>query len=384
MTACLFGTYDRTHSATRLLRQALVGAGYRVEECHEPLWEETRGKHAGYFGARSLARLGGRYVGAARRLAARWRARPDGPAPLVVVGFNGQLDVLLARRICRPRAGLVFAPLVSLTETLVDDRRLFAARSLRGRALVRLDRITLGAADLVLADTAAHAAYLAQLATPPVRIAVWHLGPEPEFLPARPPAPVGRRVLFYGRCVPLHGIDTIVEAAVRLRGRADFMLIGAGPERPRLERLVAARAAPLTWRADVPLAALPDELAAAAVVLGVFGEGRKAAMVVPNKVYQAAAAGRPLVTRDGPALREVLEPGVHCVTCPPADPEALANAVAGLLDDPVRADRIGRAARVHVLDRFSPERQAARLGDILAPRFGSAPAVVPVRRAADA
>src|SRR5207244_8123632 len=86
-------------------------------------------------------------------------------------------------------------------------------------------------------------------------------------------------------------------------------------------------------RGEVPLASLPAELAAAALVLGVFGASRKAAMVVPNKVWQAAAAGRPLVTRDGPALREVLRPGEHCLACPPADPAARAEAVGRLLDD---------------------------------------------------
>jgi glycosyltransferase involved in cell wall biosynthesis len=128
----------------------------------------------------------------------------------------------------------------------------------------------------------------------------------------------------------------------------------------------------VSWRDDVPLAALPGELARAAVVLGVFGAGRKAGMVVPNKVWQAAAAGRPLVTRDGPALREVLTPGEHCLACPPADPDALALAVRRLLDDPAEAERLGRAARAAVLERFAPARQAARLGALLAERLGAA------------
>src|SRR5205085_9143173 len=115
----------------------------------------------GYFAPSSAARLAARYAGAARRLARRWRAL-DGPPPLVVTGFGGQLDVLLARRVCRPRAGLVFAPLVSLSETLVDDRRVFAAGGLGARALARFDRLTLRAADLVLADTAAHAEHLVE------------------------------------------------------------------------------------------------------------------------------------------------------------------------------------------------------------------------------
>ena len=133
-SACLFGTYDRGHSANRLLHLAFARAGWRVEECHEPLWEETPSKDRRYFGAASLARLGSRWVGATRRLVRRWRAR-SGPPPVVVVGFGGQLDLLIARAVCRPRTALVFAPLVTLTETLVDDRNVFPAGSVRSRAL---------------------------------------------------------------------------------------------------------------------------------------------------------------------------------------------------------------------------------------------------------
>ncbi|TMA95486.1 MAG: glycosyltransferase family 4 protein, partial [Deltaproteobacteria bacterium] len=293
MTACLFGTYVRAHSANRLLREALAGAGFALVECHEPIWEEEGNKPRRYFGPPSLAFLGARYAAAARRLARRWRAL-SGPPPLVVVGFGGQLDALLARRLCRPRAALVFAPLVTLSETLVEDRQVFPAAGLRARALAALDRAALAAADLVLVDTAAHAAYLARLGVGPDRTAVWHLGAEPEFFQPRAATVTERRVLFYGRYLPLHGVETIVAAAAHLGSRAEFVLLGAGPERRRAETLAAAARAPIAWRDPVPLPALPDELAAAAVVLGVFGASEKAAMVVPNKVYQAAAAGRPL------------------------------------------------------------------------------------------
>ena len=105
-------------------------------------------------------------------------------------------------------------------------------------------------------------------------------------------------------------------------------------------------------------------------------------MVVPNKVYQAAAAGRPLVTRDGPALREVLRPGEHCVAVSAARSRARSRrAVARLLDDPARAERLGAAARAHVLERFAPERAGGsacgrcwptRLGVRCRPRRGAA------------
>jgi glycosyltransferase involved in cell wall biosynthesis len=368
--ACLFGTYDRGHSANRLLRDALAHAGFRVVECHEPLWEETHDKGARYFAPASLGRLAGRWAGAAVRLRRRFRALAADTPPLVVTGFGGQLDVLLARRVCRPRAGLVFAPLVTLAETLVDDRAVVAAGGPAARALRTLDRATLGAADLVLVDTAAHAGHFRTLGAR--RVGVWHLGAEPEFLAAGAGVPVPRRVLFTGRFLPLHGIDTIVEAARRLGTRADVTLLGTGPERPRIAARVAASGAPIAFRDDVPLAALPGELQQAAVVLGVFGTSEKAATVVPNKVYQAAAVGRPLVTRDGPALREVLQPGEDCIAIPPGDPAALADAILRLLDDPEAAAAMGRSARARVLERFAPGRQGAALAALLRQHLGVA------------
>jgi glycosyltransferase involved in cell wall biosynthesis len=279
--------------------------------------------------------------------------------------------VLLAHRVCRPRAGLVFAPLVSLTETLVEDRRVFRAGGARAAALARLDRATLRLPDLVLADTRAHAAYLERLGGPPGRVATWYLGAEPEFLPAQPASETGNRVLFYGRFLPLHGLETIVDAAALLGPRADVVIVGDGPERARMEAHARARRAPVTWRPPLPLDALPAEMARAAVVLGVFGTGEKAAMVIPNKVYQAAAVGRPLVTRDGPALRELFEPGTHCLACAPGDPAALAAAVGRLLDDPALAARLGRAARARVLEHLSPAAQAERLHALLGERVAT-------------
>jgi glycosyltransferase involved in cell wall biosynthesis len=291
---------------------------------------------------------------------------------VVVVGFGGQLDVVLAHRVCRPRRGLVFAPLVSLTETLVDDRRVFPAGGVRARVLAGLDRHTLRLPDLVLADTAAHGRYLMGLGAGRDRVATWYLSAEPEFMTEQAEQPTGNRVLFYGRFLPLHGLETIVAAAAKLGAHAEVVVVGDGPERAGAERLAHRLDAPIAWRPPLPLGELPAELARAAVVLGVFGESEKAAMVVPNKVYQAAAVGRPLVTRDGPGLREVLEPGTHCLACPPGDAEALAAAVARLLDDRALAARLGRAARARVVGDLGPALQAERLRALLTDRFGEA------------
>ena len=62
--------------------------------------------------------------------------------------------------------------------------------------------------------------------------------------------------------------------------------------------------------------------------MGIFGNSPKASRVIPNKLFQIVASGKPVITRDSPAIRELItEPPEDVVLVPPASAEALANAL---------------------------------------------------------
>jgi glycosyltransferase involved in cell wall biosynthesis len=371
--ACLFGTYNATHPANRLLAEALAAAGLEVTVCHQPLWERTRDKMASFFSLPSLARLALAYVAAAGRLAARLRRLPQ--PDLVVTGFNGQLDVPLARLIAGRHVRLVFAPLVTLTETLVDDRRVYRPQGARARLAAALDRWTLESADLVLMDSEAHRAYVAQRLTARARTATLYLGASHIFSPAQPRrrSPGDRlRVLFYGQYVPLHGARVIVEAAALVGPDTaiDFTMIGTGPEREMVERVARERVCThVSFEDWVPFESLPGRLADCDVALGSFGVTPKAGMVIPTKVYQAAAVGRAVVSGDSPALREVFTPDEHVLAVPRGDPRALAAALCRLRDTPDLAPRLGAAAARLLHENLDARAQGARLRTVLAGAF---------------
>jgi glycosyltransferase involved in cell wall biosynthesis len=371
--ACLFGTYTSTHPANRLLAHALTAAGCELTVCHEPLWERTRDKMASFFGVRSLARLGVAYAAAAARLARRWRQLT--PPDVIVTGFNGQLDVLLARVLAGRKARLVFAPLVTLTETLVDDRRVYRRGGVKARLASMLDRRTLRAADLVLLDTEAHRAYVADRVDARCRSATFYLGAERIFSPGpERPQTAGNplRVLFYGQYVPLHGARTIVEAAALLGPQAgiELTMIGTGAERAAVEAMASARGCTHVRFEDwASYELLPQRLRDSDVALGIFGVTPKAKIVIPTKVYQAAATGRAVVTGETPAIREVFTPGTHLLTVPRGDAGALAGALRQLRDDPERGARLRT-----VLTATFPE---------LAGRFGVADSAEHHRRSID-
>jgi len=64
----------------------------------------------------------------------------------------------------------------------------------------------------------------------------------------------------------------------------------------------------------------------------------------PLKLFEAMAAGRPIVASDLPSVREVLEDGVHALLVPADDPHALAAAIRKLDSDEDLRKRLARAA----------------------------------------
>jgi glycosyltransferase involved in cell wall biosynthesis len=105
------------------------------------------------------------------------------------------------------------------------------------------------------------------------------------------------------------------------------------------------------------------------VCLGIFGTSEKARRVVPNKIFQAMAVGRPIVTADTPAIRELLVHEREGLLVPAGDPDALAAALVRLAGDEALRRRMGEAARQRFLEVATPAAVARRFLDALAPNL---------------
>jgi glycosyltransferase involved in cell wall biosynthesis len=372
LTVCYFGTYSmgEGYPVNRVLIEGLRRAGATVWECRVGLWDVADDPGASKWSApRSLTgrlRLAAAWALAWGRLAWRWATGP--PADVVIVGYLGHVDVLLARLLTR--RPVVLNALFSLHDTLVDDRRLVAPGSALARAIRGLDRLACRAADLVFLDTRAHIEYfVSEFGLPPERFHRVFVGSDRTDVPSSsrsPRPPVGAvqrapcRALFVGTFIPLHGAGTIVAAAERLRGAEppiEVRLIGRGQE---FEATAEAVARLNLTRVElvgrwVGREALARELADADVCLGVFGGSEKARRVIPSKVFDALAAGKPVITADTPAARELLTHGEDAWLCPPEDPDALAAGLLALARDPALRARLAAGARRTFTARCAPE-----------------------------
>lgn len=331
MHVLYFGTYDRAYPRNAQVISALRGAGVVVSEQNRDVWGQ---RHNWSVGARQALRI----VGAEWSLR---KTRTDADAfDALIVGYPGHFDVPAAKRVARGRP-VVFNPLVSLHDTLVSDRGRFRRGSPGAGVLQLADRRAFRRADAVVADTQAHATYFqATFGLEADRVEVCFVGAEDAlFRPGwQPPAPF--HVLFVGKLIPLHGIETILAAAA-LAPEIPFRVVGSG----QLESLLVDRPGNVAWVPWVDYADLPREIQSAGCALGIFGATEKAARVIPNKAFQTLACATPLVTADTPAARELLTNDVDALLVPPGDPGALAAAVRQLARDAALVERIGNAGR---------------------------------------
>jgi glycosyltransferase involved in cell wall biosynthesis len=135
-----------------------------------------------------------------------------------------------------------------------------------------------------------------------------------------------------------------------------FLLIGDGPERPRLEAQtrdagLEKNVVFLGRRADVPeLLACCDSSALPSQ-----------AEAFPNALLESMSAGLPVVATAVGGSKEVIENGQNGLLVPPGNPEALAAAILRLVRDPRLAMKLAVAGQYDMRKHFSFERLIAEV-----------------------
>ncbi len=329
MKIVVFGTCDTGKPRARILLSALRAQGVQVDECLTNPWANIEDKSQ-VHGITAKLQLLMRWLGAYPSLIWRYLRLPK--HDLVFVGYPGLIDVFVIWPLARLRGvPVTWDIFISLYNTVVEDRRMLSPANPLARLLHGMEYLALRLVDLAIIDTEAHAEYIRKTWKRPTRLVTSvPVGAEPAIFPPADPAPArdGFRVLFYGQFIPLHGVDTIARAAALTSNDVIWTVIGKGQEQHRFAELLDMLRPPrLEWLEWVDYAALRDHLNACDVALGIFGDSDKAARVIPNKVYQILMTGRPLITRDSPAIRELLGDAPDRRLIPPADPRALADAI---------------------------------------------------------
>jgi glycosyltransferase involved in cell wall biosynthesis len=347
---CWFGIYTPGYARNRIFLEGLRQNNITVIECR--IDPSTRW----------------RYLILAKRL---WQLRHS--YDVIVAAFPSPAAAIVAR-ICS-RKFLVVDAFYSMYDAVVNDRKEISRWHPRAFKLWVLDWLSLLCANLIITDTLAHKEYWSSWPlVNPRKIDVVHIGADPAQFHIFPDTPGQHSQLtihFHGSYIPLQGVGVIVSAAALLKdhSRILFRLIGDGQDFDRV--MTIARNAGIERSIEiirrVPYDVLAGYISSADIILGIFGDSAKAMRVIPNKVYEGAAAGKPVITADNPAIREVFSPEKDIIVVSP-DAQALAGAIKRLADSPELRRSIGAAAR-STAGLYDPKHVAAKLYEIIQSRL---------------
>jgi glycosyltransferase involved in cell wall biosynthesis len=242
-------------------------------------------------------------------------------------------------RLCGRLAGV---PVIVSTQQSID--------AWKGPFWGMVDRVSARWCDLIIANSAAaKTALVDDVSIPAAKIQIIYNGLDPAAVAVTgtkeairttlglpPDAPV---IVTVARLHTEKGVDYLPAIAAKTPG-THFLLVGDGPEKERLARLIdqtpglAGRLHLLGWRIDIPRL-----LKAADIFLLPSREES-----FPQAVLEAMALGLPTVAADVGGVRELVEEEITGRLVPAGDCDAFATALRSLLHDSTAARRMGQAA----------------------------------------
>jgi len=291
---------------------------------------------------------------------------------MMLVGYPSHADMFLAFVLCKwRRCPLIMDSFYGLYNTVVEDRQLISPGNPLSKLIYCWEYWVLRMADCVLIDTDAQAQMLQEkyklkaekIVTVPVGIdeTIW----KPT------PIPVKKNVLRVGvwaTFIPLHGMNTVVQAARLLESAGEKIEIevwGDGQTADDFADLMTVlNPGNLSWNRGVfPMQLIATGACNAHCCIGILGGTDKAMNVVPYKVTQALAMGRPVVTVASPEVEKILVDGEDALLIPPEDAEALAHALTRIAQDRELCEALGKQGRIAYEKHLSNERMQAILDE---------------------
>ncbi len=333
-----FGSFPEWYPRNRVIRKGLAKAGAEVIAVNVP-------------SARLL------------RCPRLWLKALEAKKPDVIVVPECDLESFPAAWAWARLLGavLVYDAFYSRWDALVNDEMEVSGGSMKARLTRSLEGFVLKHADLVLADTAAHADYIAEIyRANRDKFETVYIGADDELFRPRPEQEEKFFLVHYnGFYHRLQGAPAIIEAAHRLRGEAGikFEMIGkrsSGSFREVMRKMEEHKPENITFVDTLPIEEMPGRMARASVCLGIFGKTGFGERVFPNKGFQTLAMGIALITRESKGSQEVGVSGEHFLAIPAEDGKALADAILFLKNQPEQRKRIAQAGRDLYEQKFAP------------------------------
>ncbi len=173
-------------------------------------------------------------------------------------------------------------------------------------------------------------------------------------------------VIYYGSMLPLHGLQYVIDAAVKMNhDNVKFVVIGGNAKVAHDVAYAVGNGANIDYKAWVEFDQLPKLIEQADLCLaGPFGNTFQARYVITGKAYQYLAMGKPTIIGINEESH-IFTDKKDALLIPQADSDALVDAIRWAIDHPTELDKIGTAGKSLYENELSVAVIAGRLKEML-------------------
>ncbi len=338
MTVCFFGNYISDYSRVRVLRKGFQQNNFEVLECH------TRKK-----GFKKYLEL------------YKQHKKVKNKYDILLVMMGGQTLVWFAKLISNKK--IIFDAFTSLYLTNVEDRKICSSKSFKAKYYAWLDKSSCKKADKILLDTQAQINYFVEKyklnKNKFIRVFV---GSENDCgLINKNNNKFSNKFIvhWHGYIVPFYSLETIIKSAKILEKYKDieFQIVTRFNSKYENIKNLSEKLnlKNIKFFPETDYQGVFKFINQADICLGIFGDNKKAQVVIPNKIYEAVACAKPIITVNHKVLNELFIENKNIILVNSKDEKDLANKILELKNNKELRNKISQNLYKLYQEKLTPQ-----------------------------
>jgi len=337
MTVCFFGNYIKDYPRIQTMRKGLNINNINVLECHT----RKRGikKYLDLF--KQHRKIKNNY-------------------DILIVTMGGYTLVWFAKLISNKR--IIFDVFTSLYLTNIEDRKTCSKYNLKAIYYKLLDKYSCKLANSVLLDTDAQINYFCKKYRLQKRkFKRIFISTDNDIYYSKDNKKDKDKFIihWHGHIVPLHSIETIIKSAKLLEDHKDivFQIVTRFNSKYRkIKKLVEElKLKNIKFYSETDYKGLDKFINQSNICLGIFGDNKKAELVIPNKIIESIACSRPVITANHEVLKELFTENKDIILVDINNPKDLVNKILELKNNKGLQDIISKNCYNLFLNKLRPE-----------------------------
>ncbi|MHB8132804.1 MAG: glycosyltransferase [Anaerolineaceae bacterium] len=359
MKVLFWGTYRENYSRNQLILDGLRKVGVEIIVCHETLWKSDEDRENIARGKWIFPSFWFRVISSYCKLLVKFFTIRG--FDIIYVPYPGQFDIYLAKLFSIIRKKPLVWDVLNSFFLIMNERKIYGNFLERFSLTVikTIEQTAFRLPDLLFLDNEKFVNWICEtFAINQSKFRLIPISADSRFFypSSEKKSEIGVfNVLYYGSYIPNHGLALILQAADLLKSNSKirFILAGDGPEKANSIKFVEENCLQnVAFEGWLSKDELIHRIWDSQIILGAFGHTLQSSLTNNNKIIEAFAAKKPVISCFTEALPIEIKHGKNIHLCKAGDSNAIAESIEYLVNNPSYCEELSENAYFTYVSNF--------------------------------